>query len=206
MANVFPMILSRLMARMVRLPVAIYRSARSRLICWFWGIEHGVNPFFAGPVFVRTLRRGEIRLGNRVRFLSKKSLNPLCASPTTLDARGGLIIVGDETGMSSVVLSSRSSITIGKRCLIGANTQIYDHNFHALKPDDRRDPHRRTNIKSSPVVIEDECFVGANCIILRGSCIGSGTIVSAGSVVFGLNVPPHSLVRGNPAVIVERDK
>ena len=40
--------------------------------------------------------------------------------------------------------------------------------------------------------------------ILKGSSIGDRSIVSAGSVVCGLDVPPDSLVRGNPAVVEMR--
>ena len=117
--------------------------------------------------------------------------------------KGGVITVKEQSGLSSVILSSKKAITIGRRVLIGANTCIYDHNFHALKAEDRIDAIRGAeNVKSAPVIIEDNCFIGANCIILKGTRIGAGSLVAAGSVVFGLDVPPNSLVRGNPAVVV----
>lgn len=58
--------------------------------------------------------------------------------------------------------------------------------------------------KAKPIVIEDNVCVGCNSIILKGITIGEGSIVSAGSVVMD-NVPPHSIVRGNPAVVVSND-
>jgi acetyltransferase-like isoleucine patch superfamily enzyme len=48
------------------------------------------------------------------------------------------------------------------------------------------------------------CFIGAHSIILPGVEIGDHSIVGAGSVVVR-NVPPHSLVAGNPARIIEAD-
>ncbi len=48
------------------------------------------------------------------------------------------------------------------------------------------------------------CFIGAHSIILPGAEIGDHSIVGAGSVVAG-TVPPHSLVAGNPARIIEAD-
>lgn len=58
--------------------------------------------------------------------------------------------------------------------------------------------------KAKPIVIEDNVWIGCNSIILKGVTIGEGSIVSAGSVVMD-NVPSHSIVRGNPAVVVSDD-
>jgi maltose O-acetyltransferase len=52
------------------------------------------------------------------------------------------------------------------------------------------------------VVIGKRVFVGAGAIILPGSRIGDDSIVGAGAVVRG-NVPPGSLVMGNPAKVVQ---
>jgi maltose O-acetyltransferase len=51
------------------------------------------------------------------------------------------------------------------------------------------------------VVIGDRVFVGAGAIILPGSRIGDDSVVGAGAVVRG-DVPPGSLVVGNPAKVV----
>ena len=62
----------------------------------------------------------------------------------------------------------------------------------------------RMHIKTAPIIIEDDVFVGTNAIILKGTKIGARSIVAAGSVVFGLQIPPDSLVKGNPAQIIKR--
>ena len=82
--------------------------------------------------------------------------------------------------------------------------RIFDHDFHSLDAAVRRTSQDRLNVRSKPVVIEDDCFIGTNAIILKGTHLGERTIVAAGSVVFGLDVPPDSLVKGNPAVVVPR--
>lgn len=51
------------------------------------------------------------------------------------------------------------------------------------------------------VIIEDECFIGYGAIILMGVTIGRGSVVGAGAIVTQ-NVPPNSVVAGNPARIV----
>lgn len=53
-----------------------------------------------------------------------------------------------------------------------------------------------------PVTIEKNCHVGCNCIILPGVTVGESSIVAAGAVVTK-DVPPHSVVAGNPAKIVK---
>ena len=59
------------------------------------------------------------------------------------------------------------------------------------------------NPASSPVVIEDDCFIGAGSIILSGIRIGKGAIVGAGSIVTK-DVKPNTLVYGNPAKEIGR--
>lgn len=54
----------------------------------------------------------------------------------------------------------------------------------------------------APVKIGRNCFIGAHSIVLPGVSIGSSSIVAAGAVVTK-DVPPNSLVAGNPAVIVK---
>ena len=51
-------------------------------------------------------------------------------------------------------------------------------------------------------VIEDECLIGMGAIILDGARIGKGSVVAAGALVRErMQVPPHSLVAGVPAVV-----
>ena len=54
------------------------------------------------------------------------------------------------------------------------------------------------------VVIEDECWIGANAVILSGAHIGRGAVIAAGAVVTGA-IPPYTIAGGVPArVIAER--
>lgn len=54
-----------------------------------------------------------------------------------------------------------------------------------------------------PPVIEDDVWIGANVTVLPGRRIGTGSIVAAGSVVAS-DVPPYSVVAGNPARVIKR--
>jgi maltose O-acetyltransferase len=55
-------------------------------------------------------------------------------------------------------------------------------------------------------VIEDNVWIGANCILLTGTFIGMGSVIGAGSVVRSA-IPPFSIAAGNPArVVANREK
>jgi acetyltransferase-like isoleucine patch superfamily enzyme len=61
--------------------------------------------------------------------------------------------------------------------------------------------HQRMNLfRAEPhkVTLRKGCWVGAGTIVLPGVTIGEAAIVAAGSVV-SHDVPPYTLVAGNPA-------
>lgn len=89
-------------------------------------------------------------------------------------------------------------VEIGSRCLFGERVSIHDED-HVVGPAVPGAPRYRT----SPVVIGDDVWVGANAVVLRGTRIGSGSVVAAGAVVRG-EVPPDVLVAGVPARVVKR--
>ena len=75
---------------------------------------------------------------------------------------------------------------------------ILDSDLHRLEPSRR---HERPTPR--PVQIEDDVWIGAQAIVLRGVRIGYGSVVAAGSVVTR-SVPAMSVVAGNPARVVRR--
>lgn len=58
-------------------------------------------------------------------------------------------------------------------------------------------------IRTSPVEIGDDAFIGANSIILKGVNLGDRVIVAAGSVIFRGSYPSDCLVAGNPARVIK---
>jgi acetyltransferase-like isoleucine patch superfamily enzyme len=53
------------------------------------------------------------------------------------------------------------------------------------------------------ILLEDDVFIGPGVIVLPNVVLGRGSTIAAGSVVTK-NVPPMTLVQGNPAVPVAR--
>ena len=90
------------------------------------------------------------------------------------------------------------NITIGNDVRIAAQAIIMTH----IKP-----PHllRNQGIMTStvePVRLDDSCFIGVGVIIMPGVTVGRAAVVASGAVVLG-DVPPYSMVAGNPAKIVK---
>ena len=62
------------------------------------------------------------------------------------------------------------------------------------------------NNKVYSIIIKDDVWIGASCIILTGAELGEGSILAAGAVV-SHKIPPYSIVVGNPGrVVLKRGK
>ncbi|MCB2015655.1 MAG: acyltransferase [Sphingobium sp.] len=81
-------------------------------------------------------------------------------------------------------------IHIGKSCAITFGAAILSHDFVNRE-------HKQTRIG-------DYCFIGAHAVIMPGVTVGDHSIVATGAIVMR-NVPPHSVVMGNPARVMEQN-
>ena len=113
---------------------------------------------------------------------------------------GAKIEVGANFAMTGGTLCAAEQITIGDNVTVGANSTIVDTDFHPIEPESRRLTPQ--DAKTDPIVIEDDVFIGMNCLVLKGVHIGRGSTVGAGSVVTR-DVPPGVIVAGNPARVVQ---
>lgn len=95
-------------------------------------------------------------------------------------------------------IAEHTSITIGQNCLIGANVEILDSDFHGLAL------HERGMSKpewAAPVILEDKVFVGSNVRILKGVRIGEGSVIANSSVVIA-DIPAMVVAAGVPAKVI----
>lgn len=119
---------------------------------------------------------------------------------------GNRIEIGDYTSIQdrTIILGD---VTVGRYCTFAPNIYISSGNHYFdkfpelnIKDQDQRvmlDPDLR-NQHSKPVVIEDDCWLGANVFVMGGLKIGKGSVVGANAVVTK-DVLPYTVVAGIPA-------
>ena len=130
-------------------------------------------------------------------------------SRVVFEREGATISVGDRCFLGKGVISVADGVKIGSDVLISWGVTITDHNSHSLRFSERqRDVEEWlgrnknwTGVKVGKVDIHDKAWIGLDAIILKGVTIGEGAIVGAGSVV-SKDVPPFTIVAGNPARVV----
>lgn len=158
----------------------------------------GGEPILLQPVLF--LGPGKVRLGEGVQFGWRAS--PLFYAGychVEVSNSAGTVEIGDRTEFNNnlFIKSEGAGIKIGADGLFGANVEIFDSNFHDLDPSRRRGG----TPKMAPVEIGDNVFVGMGVKILKGSKIGSDSVIGAGAVVTG-EIPAGVVAAGNPARIV----
>jgi acetyltransferase-like isoleucine patch superfamily enzyme len=126
----------------------------------------------------------------------------------------GRCSIGDFTLLNGALLMVEERIEIGSHCLGSWNVGIADSDFHQLQPAQRMSDaealapfHKnrppRPKLKTSPVIIGDNVWIGMNATILKGVTIGNNSVVAAGSVVTK-SVEPNTVVAGNPAAPIKK--
>lgn len=174
-----------------------------RLVMAANGIRWGQGWRFYGAPIIQKHRLSTMRFGRGFSLRSSPQSNPLGVHHpvilSTLQA-GAVLEIGDDFGMTGGAICAAERISIGNNVAVGANTVIVDTDFHPLHPQDRlRDPQGG---KTAPVIIEDNVFIGMNCLILKGVRIGRNSVIGAGSVV-SRDIPPDVIAAGNPAVVIK---
>ncbi|XBW81199.1 DapH/DapD/GlmU-related protein [Bacillus velezensis] len=104
--------------------------------------------------------------------------------------------VGKQTSFALMVMPDimfPEKITVGKNSIIGYNTTILAHEYLIHE------------YRIGFVTIGDEVMIGANTTILPGVTIGSGAVVSAGTLVHK-DVPAGAFVGGNPMQVIYTDE
>lgn len=134
---------------------------------------------------------GTLVIGDRVRLDGRAlRLDLACFAPGRLEIGEGTYI---NYGSN---ISATELVSIGRNCAIGQFAIIMDNDYHDMNAIWEMGA-------PEPVVIEDDVWLGARCIVLRGARIGRGSVIGANSVVKG-EIPPYSLAAGMPARVIRR--
>lgn len=168
-----------------------------------------------------------IHIGERFKYFPESSINHYSNGTIEIGndftfrgnlqtyAHGGNILIGNDVYIGDHTrIWSGDKIQIGNRVLISHNCNIFDSTTHPINKEIRY-IHQKEIIETgfpkklyetiyqSPITIKDDVWIGCSCIILKGVTIGSGSIVSAGSVVTK-DIPNNVIVGGNPARIIKK--
>ncbi len=143
-------------------------------------------PNFLWPVKWFILRKSLKKAGNNFRF----SPNSIFSDHRLIEI-GTNVFFGDRTIINTVV-----PIKIGNNVMFGPDVMIMggDHNYSVVG---KLMKEVKEGGKNLSVILEDDVWIGARTIILKGVKIGEGAVVGAGSLVTR-NLPPYSVCFGNP--------
>lgn len=152
--------------------------------------SHAGKTLRMGRGVVIMKKNAEITVGDRVLLHKNCKLSAWGTDGKAAIRIGSRTYIGDRTE-----IHAGESVTIGNECDISWNCTIMDRDYHKLGTDKEI---------FLPVTIGNRVWIGCNAIILKGVTIGDGAVVAAGSVVTK-NVPPKSLVAGNPARVIREE-
>lgn len=131
---------------------------------------------FSPNVVVEINRGGVLNLGKKVRAHSGCKFKV---------RTGATLTIGSNVRINyNCMIFCHDSISIGDGCEFGPNVLVYDHD-HDFKCEEGI---KSAKYLSTPVMIGENVWIGANTVILRGTTIGDNAVVGAGSIVKG-NIP-----------------
>ncbi len=168
-------------------------QARPRLwVSWF------VNPFFH-------------KKGKGVTICHRTRMDVLPFQPfsignystiedfATVNNGVGAVSIGNNSriGIGNVVIGP---VSIGNNVILAQNIVMsgLNHTYTDIET-----PISLQPVTTSPIVIEDDCWVGANAVLTAGVTIGKHSVVAAGAVVTK-SIPPFSVAVGNPARVIKQ--
>jgi acetyltransferase-like isoleucine patch superfamily enzyme len=137
----------------------------------------------------KIVNAGRMTFGDRVRLDS--TLAPL----ELVSLRRGHLEIGNNVFVNygtSIVASAH--VKIGDGCLIGTHVMVMDCDFHRVED-------KTWDTTGAPVVLGERVWLANRSIVLKGVTIGHDAVVAAGAVVTR-DVPPRSVVAGNPARVI----
>jgi acetyltransferase-like isoleucine patch superfamily enzyme len=156
----------------------------------------GKNLILEDNVSVNALSINGIIFGNHVSI----ARDSILFGTGVISHRGVGITIGDRTGISArAYFAGQGGITIGDDVIMGPNVQIFseNHNFSDIDI-----PIQKQGVIKQPVVIGNDCWIGASTIILAGVTIGNGCVIAAGSIV-NRSFPANSIIAGVPAKVIK---
>lgn len=175
-----------------------------RLFLQAHGVYMQAPPTLYGYPIISVKPQSKIMLGKGIVLCSDSRFTDLGVSrPVILRTLrpNALISIGSNTGVSGGVICAALFVEIGSECLLGADVQIFDNDFHKIEPENRRFNSSPDDVRCAPVIIEDNVFLGAGSKIMKGVRVGRNSVIGAGAIVTK-DIPCNSIAAGNPAKVI----
>ena len=166
------------------------------------GYEQLIDDIFTTMETAQELATVSVRNQKKVHELMGKILGKNLPETTTVLPPlyidyGKPVTIGEDCFIQQCcTFFGRGGITIGNGVFIGPKCNLITINHDA-------NPENRSATYGRPIVIEDKVWIGINSTVLPGVRIGYGSIIGAQSVVTH-DVPPMTVVAGNPARIIKK--
>ena len=149
-------------------------------------VFHAKRFVIKGIVKVHPSAQIELLSGGKIILGSRCSIG----KDAEIASVSGNVVIGNNVHIGDFcMIIARDNIEIGDNTIFGPHIYIYDHD-HAV---DDIGVVKRSEYKTKPVTIGSNVWVGTNTVILKGTNIGDGCIIGAGSVISG-TIPPHTKV------------
>ena len=111
--------------------------------------------------------------------------------------------IGANSGFDAYTfIGASGGVKIGQNVIAGQHVSFHSENHKYANPDV---PIRFQGTTRQGIVIEDDCWIGANVTILDGAHVARGVVIGAGAVVRG-HIPPYSVAVGVPARVIASRK
>lgn len=114
-----------------------------------------------------------------------------------VDNNGKLTIGSHVYFNEDTMISCKGQIEIGSGCRFGPNVKIFDNNHRFDAINGVTDQH-----KAGKVFIGENCWIGANVVILKDTKIGKNCVIGAGCVVSGV-IPEKSIVTQGRDLLIQ---
>jgi len=179
-------------------------SLHARSLFYLNGVNYGSCLRALGSLRVNVALSGKFIIGDNFHFrgYSKYSDTGDNRPCKFLVGKDSSLNIGNNVAMTAVTIVCHNYIMIGDNVKIGGGTTIFDTNFHSTNSFVRKSENDLKFAISSPIIIEEDVFIGTSCIICKGVDIGARSIVAAGSIVTR-SIPKDQVWGGNPAKFIK---
>jgi acetyltransferase-like isoleucine patch superfamily enzyme len=185
---------SLLSRKMYRLVEELWAASFKIMPAWFASCVDKIV-FNSGSYLAFAVRAAVAR-----KLFSKCGMELKISSGVVIKDRGNLRVGTNVSINEYSFISAAGGLTIGDEVLIGHGVSILTSNHNFFDP---TISICKQGLSYAPVIIENNCWIGARATILSGVTISTGCVIAAGAVVTK-DIPAHCVVGGVPGKVIKR--